>query len=358
MWGIVLRTHEKTAFLKFFITYFVSVALLILAVGFMYFNQMKVQLVKKEHFSLIEYARHIKMGENIEGFSDDFHHEYVGDEERISMKNFTIGESEFSKLMPTKNSSYYLKVLKSKNIYEDNLQNLLIKIIIAQILLLVLFASISYFLAKKALTPLNESIHTLDKFAKDLIHDLNTPVGAMKLNIKILEKNEHVKDSKAVLRLKKSINTITELRESLTTLLEKKTFQVTKINVCDVVRDVLHLHQPNYKNLEFEIYCQSMIVEVNENALKQILHNIVSNACKYNKKDGYVKIYIKDNLLFIEDGGLGIRDSDKIFDREYSAQNSTGLGLDIVKRLSDAMNIKVGVISNEDGSTFSLEFKT
>lgn len=357
MWGIVLRGHEKTAFLKFFITYFVSVALLILAVGFFYFNQMKGQLVQKEHFSLIEYARHIKMGENLEAFSDDFHHEYVGDVERISMKNFTIGKSEFSKMMPTKNSSYYLKVLKSKNVYEDNLQNLLIKITIAQILLLVLFASISYFLAKKALTPLNDSIQTLDKFAKDLIHDLNTPVGAMKLNIKILEKNEHVKDSNAVLRLKKSIDTIAELRENLTTLLEKKTFQISKLNVCDIVRDVLHLHQPNYKNLDFEVYCQSLVVEVNANALKQILHNIISNACKYNTKDGYVKIYIEKNFLYIEDSGVGIAEPQKIFDREYSAQNSTGIGLDIVKRLSSEMDIKVSVVSSEKGSTFSLEFK-
>ena len=164
-------------------------------------------------------------------------------------------------------------------------------------MLLLLFAFISYFLAKKALAPLNESIQTLDKFGKDLIHDLNTPVGAMKLNIKILEKNEHVKDSNAVLRLKKSIDTIAELRENLTTLLEKKTFQISKLNVCDLVRDVLHLHQPNYKNLDFEVHCQSLVVEVNANALKQILHNIISNACKYNKKDGYVKIYIEKNFF-------------------------------------------------------------
>ena len=353
-----MRGHEKTAFLKFFITYFVSVALLILAVGFFYFEQTKGQLIKKEHFSLLEYVRHIKMNESLDEFSDDYHHEYIDINKHINIRNFEIGIDEFSKFIPVENSEYYLKAYKSKDTYISNMYNIKVKIIIVQFLLLSLFASISYFLAKKALAPLNESIQTLDKFAKDLIHDLNTPVGAMKLNIKILEKNEHLKDSNAVLRLKKSIDTIAELRENLTTLLERKTFQVRKINVCDVVRDVLHLHQPNYKNLEFEIHCQSLIVEVNENALKQILHNIISNACKYNKEDGYVKIYIKNHILFIEDGGVGIKESDRIFDREYSAQNSTGLGLDIVKRLSDAMGVKVDVTSNEDGSTFSLEFKS
>lgn len=353
-----MRGHEKSAFLKFFITYFVSVALLILAVGFFYFEQMQGQLVKKEHFSLIEYARHLKMSESLDNFSDDYYHEYIEKKNKhISIRNFEIEKDEFSKFIPMENSDYYLKVYKSKQVYISNIQNLKMKIIIAQILLLILFASISYFLASKALAPLNESIKTLDKFAKDLIHDLNTPVGAMKLNLKILEKDEYLRDSKAVIRLRKSVDTIAELRESLTTLLEKKTFQVRKINICDVIRDVLHLHQPNYKNLNFEVHCNSFVVEVNENALKQILHNIISNACKYNKDDGYVKIYIKNNFLYIEDGGVGISEPEKIFQREYSGQNSTGLGLDIVKRLSSAMNIIVSVVSNENGSTFSLEFK-
>lgn len=353
-----MKTHEKTAFLKFFITYFVSVALLILAVGFLYYKQMQGQLVMKEHLTLIEYARHIKMEENLERFSEYFHHEYIDEKnKRISMKNFTIDENEFSKLIPIKNSTYYLKIYKSKNIYTQNLENLKRKIIIAQIFLLMLFASISYFLARKSLAPLNESIQTLDKFAKDLIHDLNTPVGAMKLNIKILEKNEHIKDSNAVLRLKKSIDTITELKESLTTLLEKKTFQISKVNLCDVIRDVLDLHQPNYKDLNFEIECSSLVLQTNENALKQILHNIISNACKYNKKDGFIKIYIKNKTLYIEDSGFSIKEADKIFDREYSAQNSTGLGLDIVRRLSEAMDIDVNVSSSSQGNIFTLEFK-
>lgn len=353
-----MKDHEKSAFTKFFTTYFVSVALLILVSGFFYFEQMKGQLVKKEHFSLIEYARHLKMHEPLVEFTDDYHHEYIEKTKTyINIRNFEINKSEFSKLIPLELSEYYLKVYKSKDEYKLNMHNLKIKIIIIQILLLLLFASISYFLAKKALAPLKEAIQTLDKFAKDLIHDLNTPVGAMKLNIKILEKDEYLKDSKAILRLKKSVDTITELRENLTTLLEKKTFQISRINVCDVVRDVLHLHQPNYKNLLFEIYCQSLVVEINENALKQILHNIISNACKYNKKGGYVKIFIDNNILYIKDGGVGIKEPNKVFDREYSAQNSTGLGLDIVKRLAEATGIRVAVISDENGSVFSLEFK-
>ena len=347
--------HKKQAFFKFFFTYFLSVGLLILSSGFFYFSQMKSQLIKEEHFSLIEYARHIKMKESLDKFSKDFHYKFTNQQKHINISNFKQEKNEFIKFIPTREENRYIEVFKSKKHYENKLKNLKETIIILQVLLIIIFGMISFFLAKNALKPLNESIETLDKFAKDLIHDLNTPVTAMNLNIKILEKNENIKNIKAFSRLKKSIETISELRKSLTTLLEHKTFQVTTINLCNIVKDVIELHQPNYPNLKFEVQCSSLEVIANQNAIKQILHNLISNACKYNKKNGYIKVYTKEKVLFIEDGGIGINDTSKIFAREFSTQNSTGFGLDIVKRLCDAMNIKIDVTSSHKGSCFTLE---
>ena len=351
-----MANHKSSAFLKFFLTYFISVALLILAAGFFYFEQMRSQLVKAEHFSLIEYARHIKMNEDLSHFSKDFHYKFVDTKHHIGISNFSITNKEFMKYIPTRKMGFYMQVFKSKTSFEKKLQELRYKIIALQLILLALFALLSYFLAKNALKPLEESILTLDSFAKDLIHDLNTPVTAMKLNIKLLEKEPSLYNSKALQRLRKSVVTISELRLNLTTLLEKKTFQITTVNVCTVVKDVIELHQPNYKHLRFTIECATLETKLNANALKQILHNLISNACKYNKEDGFVHIYTKGKTLFIEDGGVGIEEPEKIFQRAYSAHNSTGFGLDIVKRLCEAMNIKIEVYSNEKGSCFSLHF--
>jgi len=351
-----LLLHEKSAFLKFFIIYFLSVAILILASGFFYYAQLKSQLLKAEHFSLIEYARDIKMTQGTKDYSDKYHYTYIKNNLHIDIRNFKITENEFSKYIPMKGGLYYLEVFKSKDDYNIKISNLRIKIITIQLLLMLIFAFISYYLAKNALKPLQDSILTLDKFAKDLIHDLNTPVTAMKLNIKILQKQHEFSESKALIRLIKSTDAISELRENLTILLEEKTFQVVNTNIYDLVREVIQFHQPNYPNLHFEVVFSNFIVKANANALKQILHNLILNACKYNKDNGYVKIYIKDNKLCIEDSGVGIKEPHKIFDREYSGQNSSGLGLDIVKRLSEAMNIRVEVSSNNNGSCFSLEF--
>lgn len=353
-----MHHHEKTAFLKFFITYFFSVALLILTAGFFYFQQMQEEYIKIEEFSLMEYARYIKMGDSVKDYSDEYHHKFVDKHnEYIDVRNFEKIDNEFTKFIPMGSNKPYLQVFKSCNSFNDKELQLQLNIIYVQLVLLFIFASLSFYLAKGALKPLRESIDTLEKFAKDLIHDLNTPVTAMKLNIKLLEKNPLIKDTNAIVRLNKSISTITELHENLTILLEKNTFQIELVNVCDIVQDVVQLHEPSYTDIKFNISCTSLFAETNTNALKEVLHNIISNACKYNRQNGYVNIYMQDNVLRIKNSGAEIHEPDKIFNRNYSGQNSSGIGLDIVKRLCDAMNIKVEVTSDEKSSCFSLIFK-
>jgi two-component system OmpR family sensor kinase len=318
---------------------------------------MREEYIKAEHFSLIEYARYIKMSDSTRNYTNEFHHKFVDKhEEYIDISNFAKISNEFTKFIPMGSNKPYLQVFKSCDSFKNKTLYLKLKIIGMQIFLLMIFASLSFYLAKNALYPLKESIETLDKFAKDLIHDLNTPVTAMKLNIKILEKNKYIKDTKAIVRLNKSINTITELHENLTVLLEKKTFQVEMVNVCEVIKDVVELHQPSYKDISFNINCFAFSVETNTNALKEVLHNIISNACQYNQRDGYVDIYTKNKTLYIKNSGIEISEPDKIFNRTYSGQNSSGIGLDIVKRLCDAMDIKIAVSSDEKNSCFSLIF--
>ncbi len=353
-----MQNHEKKAFLKFFITYFISVAILILVAGFFYISQIKNHLLRMEEFSLIEYARHIKMGASLDEFSDDFHYIILPiNEQHIDIRNFSIAQNEFSKIIPQKFNHGYIKVFKSKKHFDEKLSNLQMKVILFQLLLLILFAYISYKLAKSALKPMQESIFTLDKFAKDLIHDLNTPVTSIKLNMKLLQKNPQLQNNNAITRLNKSVHTISELHENLTILLQEETFQMQIINICEVVEDVVQIQKTIYPDIKFIIECVSFKEKVNKQAIKQILQNIISNACKYNTHDGYVKIYAKNHSLYIEDSGKGIEEPQKIFDRAYSGEHSSGIGLDIVKRLAHAMNITIEVQSKTQGTIFILTMR-
>ena len=353
-----MHSHEKKAFFKFFYIYFISVSLLILTAGYFYFEQTKEHLLKSEEFSIIEYARHIKMHENLDEFSNEYKYEILDLKiEHIHIKNFRVSKNYFIKLLPIKFNHGYMKLYKSKKSFDTKLFDLKVKIWFVQLLLLIIFGFISYRLAKNALKPLQESISTLDKFAKDLIHDLNTPVTSIKLNLKLLAKVDTMQDNSAFKRLQKSVHTISELHENLTVLLQEETFQMDTIDICRVVDDVIQIQKQIFPNISFHVTCSHFKVKTNENAIKQVLQNLISNGCKYNSINGSLSVYTRNNVLYIQDTGKGIQEPQKIFERSYSGENSSGIGLDIVKRITTNMNIEVKVSSSESGSTFVLVFE-
>ena len=110
-----------------------------------------------------------------------------------------------------------------------------------------------------------------------------------------------------------------------------------------------------------------LIVYTDGESLEIIFNNLISNAIKYTKNGGYIKIRSKiENefvLIEIEDNGVGIKDEDLpyIFERFYRADSSrskeikgTGIGLAVVKELVEALSGEIEVESNEKGSIFKI----
>lgn len=350
--------YEKKAFWKFFSIYFGSVAILILALGFFYFEEQKKTLIEKEHFSMIEYVRQMKM--NRTPITKHIKYEIKDIViKNFSMNNFKIEDDKFLKYMPHRLRGGYVLVEKDKSEYYKKLFDIKVKIITFQVFLLFLFGIISYFSSVRALKPMQDAITKLDNFSKDLIHDLNTPITSILLNIKLLSKKNEFINNKPLLRIKKSVEDISELHNNLTILLQEKTMIIQKMRLFDIINDVVQTQQRIYEDIAFILDIKDFSVFINKNAFKQILVNLISNACKYNKEGGYIKIYTKNNILYIKDSGVGIKKPNEIFGRSYK-EHSTGygIGLDITKRLCDAMKIDIEVKSElNKGSEFSLTFK-
>ena len=349
--------YEKKAFWKFFTIYFGSVALLILASGFFYFEEQKKTLIEKEHLSMIEYVRKMKMKLTPQNSSINYEIQDI-EIKNFSMENFKIEDNKFVKYMPYSWEGGYILVQKDKSEYHKNLLDIKFRIISLQIVLLFLFGVISYLLSVRALRPMQEAITKLDNFSKDLIHDLNTPVTSILLNIKLLNRNSEFSKNKALQRIKLSVEDISDLHNNLTLLLQEKTMIMQEENLFEIVYDVIQTQQRIYTDIKFQIEIDNFKTLINKNALKQVLVNIISNACKYNKKNGSVKIYTQDKILYIQDNGVGIKKPAEIFERSYKEHSSGhGIGLDITKRLCDAMDIEIRVESElEEGSKFSLKF--
>jgi signal transduction histidine kinase len=83
----------------------------------------------------------------------------------------------------------------------------------------------------------------------------------------------------------------------------------------------------------------------------------MSNASKYNKDEGTVKVVLKNKLLTIEDSGVGIKNPQEIFQRYYKEGNKgIGIGLHIVQKLCEELNINIKVESSLDvGTKFTLD---
>ncbi len=104
-------------------------------------------------------------------------------------------------------------------------------------------------------------------------------------------------------------------------------------------------------------------------ALRQVLVNLVSNAVKYNRDNGKVYIHMDDRDKWVDisitDEGCGIRRDElsRVFEKFYRAAGSerikgAGLGLYIVKLLTEAMGGKITIASNPGaGSTFTLSLQ-
>ena len=278
------------------------------------------------------------------------------DIKELDITNFVIEDGYFVKLIPANEDGRYIQLKKSTQEYYAKIEDLRYKIIFMQIVLLMLFAFISYILAKNALKPLDRSIEMLDKFSKDLIHDLNTPVTSILLNLELLRSSKEVNE-KVIKRLESSASQISTLHSNLTVLLQEKTFMVKKIDLLECVSEILLTYKILYPDITVENNLKKLEIVVNESAIKQILSNIISNAFKYNKKGGRVIISGSGNYLSIKDTGVGIKNVENIFQRHYKeSQKGVGIGLDITKRLCDALRIELNVYSDDKGSEFTLKF--
>lgn len=125
-----------------------------------------------------------------------------------------------------------------------------------------------------------------------------------------------------------------------------------KVNVSFLVSNVVSMNQPlaerKNQTLHFS-YEKDLYVNADEGKLTEIIDNLINNAIKYSTPDKQIFIRVKERegmvVIEVEDQGLGLtlEDKGKLYQRftRLSAQptageNSTGLGLSIVKVLVEA----------------------
>ena len=195
--------------------------------------------------------------------------------------------------------------------------------------------SISVLFSFYALYPLRQALLLLEEFIQDIIHDLNTPITSILINLKMMEKNEEVES------IAQSANTIAMLHKNLDVYLKDIAFEQEKFPINRTLQEQILFFSSLYDYLDWQVEIENQMVISNQNALSRIIYNLLSNACKYNTSHGFIKISMKKSRLEITNSSYGIKHPSKIFERFYKeSDRGLGIGLHIVEKLCGELGIK------------------
>ena len=172
-----------------------------------------------------------------------------------------------------------------------------------------------------------------------------------------------------------------ELLELLSRWLNLATFDPKKmaehfqdIDLSDVARESIgvlkSLAEEKKVSLNLDTPKDLFPIQGSKIPLEEIFTNLISNAIKYNKAGGWVKVtlYEKDQEVWVEisDNGLGMKEEhlSRVFDEFYRVDGrrnapikGSGLGLSIVKKMVDAHGGTIDVESKfGEGTTFKFSF--
>lgn len=119
------------------------------------------------------------------------------------------------------------------------------------------------------------------------------------------------------------------------------------IDMHQLAEDVVEKHAISAKNRDVHLIVEgeSAFVKGNRRMLEDVITNLMSNAIKYNKPGGDVRISTRNQdkqvIFTVKDTGIGIAEEDqpRVFERFYMGNKArvkkegTGLGLSIVKHV-------------------------
>jgi len=221
---------------------------------------------------------------------------------------------------------------------------------------------------EQVLKDLRKSNAELNDFAHVVSHDLKSPLRSMNALITWMQEDyseflKDVKDSHFEMLIKK-IDKMDHLINGILKYasVDKIQKQVKSININTIVQDILEtIFIPSH--IKIDIKKELPIVKGDKFRLQQLFQNLISNAIKYiDKEKGIVVVdCVSDGIYWkfsIEDNGVGIDEKYfkkifKVFQVLEEGENSTGVGLSIVKKIIDLYTGEIWLESTKDiGTTF------
>ncbi|KUG25399.1 hypothetical protein ASZ90_004781 [hydrocarbon metagenome] len=219
-----------------------------------------------------------------------------------------------------------------------------------------------------------------NQFVSMVAHELKTPVAAVlgflkiiidkNLNISEQQRNDFV--SRSIVRLRSLLDLVNDLLDISRMELKTKHREIVTLDIKDIIKSTSEFLEieAQFNNISFNLILEDSlpVIKADHNEITRMFTNILSNAIKYNKKNGSIEIIAgaNENYLItkIKDTGIGLKEDekDKLFQEFFRVKNEhtrgisgTGLGLTIVKQIVDSYHGKIEVESQFGvGTTFTI----
>ena len=228
--------------------------------------------------------------------------------------------------------------------------------------------------------------HAKSEFLSRMSHELRTPLNAV-LGFGQLLALEALSDKQedAVRHIlsggRHLLDLINEVLDIARIEAGRMSLSVEPIALSGMLRDVLALVGPLARQRQVRLINEvnpqaNLFLRADRQRLKQVLLNVFSNAIKYNRQSGEVRVAARQVdefdrvaaqvVLEITDTGIGMQETQlaKLFTpferlgAERSAIEGTGLGLSLAKRLIEIMDGTIEVRSEPGvGTTFTLRLQ-
>ena len=208
----------------------------------------------------------------------------------------------------------------------------------------------------------------LKQFTEDVSHEMQTPLAIMQAKIDTIINDTEINEAQFAkfTSLQADIQRLKQLNKKLNLLAKIENNQFTTIETISI-NELLNETISSFSELtsvEFKFIENAEVSTKMDKILARILcNNLLSNAVKHSTNNQPVQVIIdKNNLSVINAGIKPLERPEHIFDRffkESKRQDSTGLGLSIVKKICDYYGFAPSYrfLENEKQHCFQIKFK-
>jgi signal transduction histidine kinase len=228
---------------------------------------------------------------------------------------------------------------------------------------------------------IEEALSMQKMFIANVSHELKNPLTKIysQIDVTLLQKRTPEVYEESLKALQEDTRTLTQLTNTLlnlaNTVVNAESMKRVPVRVDELLWEaksqLKKWHETYHIQLDFGDLPEdedALIIQGNEASLKVVFMNLMDNACKFSENNTVVVNFIASmdeiKISFFNTGPI-IPQSDlpfifRPFYRSNATANATkghGVGLAIVSQITKLHNGRISVVSNTEGTTFTLFFR-